>query len=239
MVTDGMGHVNFVAGRGHFPADLAGEPAVEKGQHETTRGPLRHKKSKSRLGWRPFARCGNPIRGRSYPAQGRRDAAALGLKLVLIVGITSSFLGIARGGGRLFPHLEYDTRGASCQREWAPAGTTARGAATGARCRGRGREHTPSRDAPQAHACLVVAGVGCIINLQQHTRATIWRGGTWQSVPLHPLDKRQRVRLHGERLRRRTKPPANGPRATFPHVRAATPGSPGRGHFVSSGKGAG
>jgi hypothetical protein len=37
--------------------------------------------------------------GRHYADVGRRDAAALGLKLVLIVGITSSFLRMARGGG--------------------------------------------------------------------------------------------------------------------------------------------
>ncbi len=39
------------------------------------------------------------ILGRAYTGTGRRDAAALGLKLVLIVGITSSFLRMARGGG--------------------------------------------------------------------------------------------------------------------------------------------
>jgi hypothetical protein len=39
------------------------------------------------------------ILGRNYAGTGRRDAAALGLKLVLIVGITSSFLRMARGGG--------------------------------------------------------------------------------------------------------------------------------------------
>lgn len=48
MVTDGMGHVNFGAGSGFFPADFAGESAGEKDDHKTTRGPLRHKKSKSR-----------------------------------------------------------------------------------------------------------------------------------------------------------------------------------------------
>lgn len=94
MVTEGMGHVNIVAGKVRFPANLTGVPleiwtnAVRGGAHpqlEVKEPPVMAALCALRQTYpRP-----------AYASTGRRDAAALGLKLVLIVGITSSFLGIA------------------------------------------------------------------------------------------------------------------------------------------------
>lgn len=94
MVPDGMGHVNIVGAKGRIPADLAGLSAGEKDGHKRSRDLSATRSQRA-------ASDGGPLRAAAtyprpaYASTGRRDAAALGLKLVLIVGITSSFLGIA------------------------------------------------------------------------------------------------------------------------------------------------